>query len=186
MPAFNKLSQRFSQVLHLLRRHWAKPDPDGPIESYRWLWTSLGNRSRGRSVPRPIHFLYLVLLDFVSVTAWYLHHQVVRATRASLSTGGTVSILRRVSAGFAWAVLLPMSFAFLIDGILIYGIEPRGVVFPPWFENVLSPIMGGLLSLVILLLAIQAFRGRLPGTGAAAVTTPAILGGGDPQLPGDS
>ena len=110
-------------------------DPDSPLAVYRCLWTSLGRRSGVRVVPRPVHFLYLVSIDSVSFVGWYLLRRIGRA-----GAGGRVNKLRRTAAGFGWAFVLPMAFAFLVDGILIYGFVRRGWVPPPWFETIVSPV----------------------------------------------
>ena len=91
-----------------------------------------------------------------------------------------MSKLRRTAAGLGWALVLPTAFAFLIDGFFIYGLQPRGWIAPPWFENVVSPAVGFFGTVVMIALAIQAFRGRLPGT-AAPVVADAVTGGNDPN-----
>ena len=80
-----------------------------------------------------------------------------------------MSKLRRIVAGFGWVFVLPMAFAFLVDGILIYGLEPRGWVWSPRFDTIASMTMSSIHIAMQIALAFLAFRGRLPGTAASTV-----------------
>ncbi len=143
------------------KKNSRETDPDGPLAIYRCLWTSLGRHSGRRIVPRPVRFLYLVSVDFISFAGWCVIRRV--------AAGGSVSKLRRTVAGFGWVFVLPMAFAFLVDGILIYGLEPRGWVWSPRFDSIASVTMSSIHIAMQIALAVLAFRGRLPGTAASTV-----------------
>ncbi len=77
--------------------------------------------------------------------------------------------LRRIMAGLGWVFVLPMAFAFLVEGILIYALEPRGWVWSPRFDATASVAMSSIHIAMQIALAVLAFRGRLPGTAASTV-----------------
>ena len=143
------------------KKNSRETDPDGPLAIYRCLWTSLGRHSGRRVVPRPFRFLYLVSVDFISFAGWCVIRRV--------TAGGFVSKLRRIVAGFGWVFVLPMAFAFLVDGILIYGLEPRGWIWSPRFDFIASFAFAAIHTAMMVVLAFLAFRGRLPGTAASTV-----------------
>ena len=143
------------------KKNSRETDPDGPLAIYRCLWTSLGRHSGRRIVPRPVRFLYLVSVDFISFAGWCVIRRV--------AAGGSVSKLRRIGAGLGWVFVFPIAVAFLVEGTLIYGLEPMGWVWSPRFDAIASVTVSSIHVAMQIALAFLAFRGRLPGTAASTV-----------------